>query len=48
MILEKAWVKLFGNYLSAEKMNITKMMSNVLPAPNMYYLFDINKLDESF
>ena len=45
MILEKAWVKLFGNYLSAEKMSISHMMSNVLPAPNLYYSFDIDKLD---
>ena len=48
MILEKAWVKLFGNYLSAEKMSISRMMSNVLPAPNLYYSFDIDKLDQFF
>jgi hypothetical protein len=48
MIFEKAWVKMFGSYLAAEKMSPFHMFENVLPAPCTQDMIDVSKIDETF
>lgn len=45
MVFEKAWVKMFGSYLAAEKMSSSDMFENVLPAPCRSFIIDISKID---
>ena len=48
MIFEKAWVKMFGNYLAAEKMASDSMFENVIPAPCRNIIIDVSKIDELY
>lgn len=45
MVFQKAWVKMFGSYLAAEKMSSFDMFENVLPAPCIQKIIDVSKID---
>ncbi len=48
MIFEKAWVKMFGSYLAAQKMSPSDMFENVLPSPSRMVIIDVSKIDQYF
>ena len=48
MILEKAWVKQFGNYLRAEAMSPCMMIQNLTGAPSKGYWINNKPINETF
>ena len=48
MVLEKAWVKMFGDYLSSQNFAPNHMFENVLPSPCRMVIMDISKIDQIY
>ena len=48
MVLEKAWVKQFGTYISSEAMSPDLMMENVTGAPSQGIWIDKQSNEEIF